>query len=143
MPTYRVIRKPDQVEVYRYSADSPIEWAQPPMPFADYDHIEVVPDEEPGPPPYEGSWRISRLAFLSRFTDAEAITFDLSSQGATVQAAGMRRYMTKVNAAEFIDLQRADTRAGVQALEAAGLLAAGRAAVILDTPPTDEELYRG
>lgn len=138
MPTYRVIRKSDQVEVSRYAAASAIETER--WPTAVYDHVELVED---GPAPYEGPWRISRLAFLSRFTDPEAITFDLASQGATVQAAGMRRYMTKVEAAEFIDLQRADTRAGVQALEAAGLLAAGRAAEILDTPPTDEELFRG
>lgn len=46
----------------------------------------------------------------------------------------MRRYMQKVNAAKFIDLDRDDTRAGVQALEAAGVVGAGRAAEILDAP---------
>ncbi|MBP7568224.1 MAG: hypothetical protein KA795_19675, partial [Burkholderiaceae bacterium] len=58
----------------------------------------------------------------------------LASIGTTPQAAGMRRYLSKVNAAKFIDLDRADTRAGVQALEAATLLAAGRALQILDAP---------
>lgn len=76
--------------------------------------------------------RVTRLAFLNRFTDQEAIAFDLASIGATVQAASMRRFMSKVNAATFIDLNRPDTRAGVEALETAGLLAAGRAAEILD-----------
>lgn len=75
---------------------------------------------------------ITRLAFLNRFTDEEAIKFDLASIGATLEAASMRRFMQKVNAATNIDLNFADTRAGVQSLEAAGILAAGRASEILD-----------
>lgn len=82
---------------------------------------------------------ITVLAFLSRFTDAEAIAIDLASIGATVEAATLRRYMQKVSAAKFIDLNRADTRAGVQALELMGILAAGRAAQILDTPIAEIE----
>ena len=86
---------------------------------------------------------ITRLAFLDRFADEEAIAIDLASQGATAQAAAMRRYMSKVNAAAFIDLDRPDTRAGVQALEAAGLIADGRALEILDAPVLDHERPRG
>lgn len=98
----------------------------------------VRPPLPEAPPPR----RITRLAFLSRFTDAEAVAIDLASIGATPQAAGMRRYMSKVNAATYIDLDRADTRAGVQALEAAGVLAAGRALQILDAPVQPEEGWR-
>lgn len=83
---------------------------------------------------------ITPLAFLSRFTDAEAVAIDLASIGATAPAAGLRRYLAKVNAAKYIDLDRADTRAGVQALEAATLLAAGRAAVILDAAVQASEI---
>lgn len=86
---------------------------------------------------------VTRLAFLDRFTDEEAIAIDLASQGATVQAAAMRRYTAKVNAATFIDLDRPDTRAGVLALESAGLLAPGRALEILDAPVQDHERPRG
>lgn len=86
---------------------------------------------------------ITRLAFLDRFADEEAIAIDLASIGATVDAAAMRRYMSKVNAATFIDLDRADTRAGLQALEAGGLLGTGRALEILDAPVQDVERYRG
>lgn len=96
--------------------------------------------EEPAPPP---DLRITRLAFLDRFTDAEAVAIDLASLGATVQAAGLRRYLHKVNSAQHIDLARADLQAGVQALEAAGLLTAGRAEQILTAPITDVERYRG
>ena len=76
---------------------------------------------------------ITQLAFLTRFTDDEAIAIDLASIGATTQAASIRRYLAKVNAAKYIDLDLAETRAGVQALEANGLLTAGRATLILDS----------
>lgn len=93
--------------------------------------------------PQSEDLRITRLAFLDRFTDAEAIAIDLASTGATVEAAGLRRYLHKVNAATFIDLGRPDTQAGVQALETVGILAAGRAAEILTAPIADIERYRG
>ena len=83
---------------------------------------------------------ITQLAFLNRLTDAEAIALDLASIGATVEAASMRRYLAKVQAAKWIDLDMSDTRAGVQALEAFGLLAPGRAAQILDAPIQAGEL---
>lgn len=86
---------------------------------------------------------ITQLAFLSRFTDAEAVGIDLASLGATPQAAAMRRYQSKVSAASYIDLDRADTRDGVQALELLGLLAVGRASEILDSEVAPHEQYRG
>ena len=97
------------------------------------------PAPPPAPEPTTEPRHITRLAFLNRFTDDEAISIDLASIGATVQAAGLRRYMNKVNAATFIDLAGPDTRAGVQALEAGEVLAAGRAAEILDSDILDEE----
>lgn len=87
--------------------------------------------------------KITRLAFLNRFTDAEAVAIDLASQGATVQAAYMRRYQNKVNAATFIDLDDADTRNGVIALEDAALLAEGRADAILNAPVQAHEKPTG
>ena len=96
---------------------------------------------EPGPPPPVPTERnVSRKAFLSRFTDAEAIDIDLASIGATREAAAVRRYLSKVNAAQHIDLADEETRTGVQALEAAGLLQPGRALVILDAPIEPKEL---
>ena len=86
--------------------------------------------------------RITRLAFLNRFTDAEAIAIDLASIGSTVEAAAMRRYMSKVNAAEFIDLGSQETRDGVLALEAATLLDVGRASIILDAPILEKEKFK-
>jgi hypothetical protein len=90
-------------------------------------------------PAPERDKKITNLAFTKRFTDAEAIQLDLVSIGATVQAAAIRRYMKKVDLATYIDLDDADTRAGVQALEGMGLLLAGRAAEILDATITEHE----
>lgn len=86
---------------------------------------------------------ITKLAFMNRFTDAEAIALDLASIGATVNAAAIRRYKEKITVATFIDLDREDTRAGVQALETLGLLAEGRALVILDSTIQEEEIFKG
>ena len=52
----------------------------------------------------------------------------------------MRSYLSKVNAAQHIDLADDETRAGVQALEAGGLLQPGRALAILDAPIEPKEL---
>lgn len=96
---------------------------------------------EPGPPPELPTGRlVSNKAFLSRFTDDEAIDIDLASIGATREAAAVRRYLSKVNAAQHIDLADNETRTGVQALEAAGLLQLGRALAILDAPIEPKEL---
>ena len=83
--------------------------------------------------------RITKLAFMTRFSDSEAVMIDLASQGATANAAAMRRYQAKLNAASWIDLARADTRSGVQTLEAVGLIGSGRALQILDAPISGDE----
>lgn len=99
----------------------------------------IQPEPEP-PSPVSYGRIITRLAFLNRFTDAEAVAIDLASIGATVQAATLRRANAKINAAEEIQLDLPETRAGVLALEAAGLIAAGRAAQILDSPVQSHEV---
>lgn len=85
--------------------------------------------------------RITRLAFRNRFTQAEKVMLELAGvDDATApmaqrqQSAAIRVYLADVEASAFVDLARADTRAGVQSLEAAGLLAPGRALQILDAP---------
>jgi len=90
--------------------------------------------------------RITRLAFRNRFTQTEKVALELASQhnpaGTAPQqqgAAMLRAYLADVNAATFVDLARADTRAGVQYLETMGLLGTGRALEILDDPILPEE----
>lgn len=96
------------------------------------------------PPPRH----ITRRSFTNRFTQLEEAAIDLASidnpagtQPQRIQAAVLRAQRRKVSESPYVDLDLAQTRAGVQALEAAGLLAAGRALQILDAPVDPTERY--
>jgi len=80
--------------------------------------------ETPEPPQVR---RVSRLAFRNRFTDAEKLALYTAAES-SVQ---LRVYLDDLAAAEFVDLDYPATVAGVQALEQAGIIGAGRAAEIL------------
>jgi hypothetical protein len=89
---------------------------------------------------------ITVLAFRNRFTQTEKVTIEMASLDnpsapmAQRQLAASLRVMTAdMNVASFIDLSRVDLIAGVTALETYGVIAAGRAAVILSTAITDKE----
>lgn len=93
---------------------------------------------------------LSTLAFDNRFTAVERAMIDLASidtptdtQEKRMGAAMIRVWLQRATKATFIDPTRADTRAGVLGLEGMGLLTEGRALEILDTPISDDELYRG
>lgn len=73
--------------------------------------------------------RITRLQFLSRFTDAEMQAVIAASD----QSPALRAALMKWQTADGIVLTDAATVAGVEALEIAGLLTAGRAAEVLAT----------
>lgn len=84
---------------------------------------------------------ITRRAFRARFTTTEKVAIEMASlddPAASIevrsQAAAIRAYQKDVDAAEFIDLTDAETVAGVQHLEAGGLIADGRADEILTAP---------
>ncbi|MDP4076259.1 hypothetical protein [Acidovorax sp. A1169] len=119
-------------------------WETPETCYADPDRQMVL-----APEPVLESRHITRLAFRNRFTQAEKIGLELAAldkpagtMPERTQAAALRTYLEDAAAATFVDLARTDTRAGVQFLETAGLLAAGRALQILDTPilPTERPL---
>lgn len=110
--------------------------------LADYEFVDGVLTLVP-------SRHITRLAFRNRFTQAEKVALELASldnPAATLaqrqQAAGLRVNLKDQENATFIDLGRPDTRAGVQQLQAAGLIGAGRAEVILDTPVLESEKFK-
>lgn len=123
MPLYAVFRKSDQVEVTRYAAGStaPMEAEYP---LTEYDHLEQVPGEAP----VEPKARIqTKLEYLRLFTQEERIAIR------TVAAANpvLEDYLDMLKLAEEINLDDPDTIGAVQMLEAAGLLAEGRAAEVL------------
>ena len=91
---------------------------------------------------------ITVLAFRNRFTQSEKIAIEIAAldnpaaaMPQRAQSAALRANQLDVQAANYIDLDRTDTRAGVQVLEAAPILAAGRALEILDAPIAAHEEY--
>lgn len=84
--------------------------------------IPPVPSDPPARPR-----PISRLAMLKRFTDVERKR--IRAQAARNE--DVQDWLELFNAAQEIRLDDPDTMAGVQSLEAAGLLSPGRAAEIL------------
>jgi hypothetical protein len=89
------------------------------------------------------SLKITRLAFRNRFTQTERATlYGLAAQNNATGYA-FRDYLDSVNAATFIDLSRADTKASVNLLATMGVLSAQRASDILTKPIEDQEKYKG
>ena len=91
--------------------------------------------------PVPEDFRITKLAFRNRFTQAEKAALEFAAlddpSDATpsrMQSAALRAYLKDVESATFIDLSRPELIAGVQALEVMSLLAEGRALSILSAP---------
>ena len=108
----------------------------------------LVQHVDPTPAPEDR--RITKLAFRNRFTKAEKAGIEfaaLDDPTAPIaqrqQAAALRADLKDQEQATFIDLDDEDTRTGVLTLEAAGLIAAGRAVEILDAPVQDKEHHTG
>lgn len=90
--------------------------------------------------------RMTVYAFRNRFTETEKVAIELaalddpsSTSEKRTAAAGVRAMLADLAAATYINRTNAGTRAGVERLEAAGIIGAGRAAAILDTPITQLE----
>lgn len=81
---------------------------------------------------------LTRLAFRRRFTQEELVTIELAKiddPAATLEqrtiAAHLRVFDKMLSEADYIDVNDPTTQAGVQALEAWGFIAQGRAQQIL------------
>lgn len=140
MKNWIVTRIADGAIVYRYQSEDAVEWQG--MEFATHAHTEDAPEPPPPAEPPQDR-RITKLAFRSRFTSTERAAITYAAKQATPQGAAVQSYLDDTQAATFIDLSRPETRAGVQALEAAGLIAAGRAAQILDAEIQPLEVFNG
>lgn len=119
---YVVTNKATGDEVTRYAASAPVAGA---FPFADFTHAEFPDDVEPVVPAPLG--QISQLDYMERFTDAELENI----YGAAKVSLSVEVWLKKFEAADFIDLADPRTLAGLQALEANGLIGAGRSLEIL------------
>jgi hypothetical protein len=125
MPTYQVTRKSDSESVYLYSADAPIEWTG--MEFATHDHIERVEITTEGDIVGSVVHVYSQVEWLRKFTQAERIAIRTAAAG----NAMLDDYIKLMDATSEIHTDDPDVIAGLQTLEAVGLLATGRAAEIL------------
>jgi hypothetical protein len=127
MTTYVVTDKQTGQEVYRYQADAPIEWAG--MEFATHDHTAVIDPITDVVPRMATSRRLTKLAYMNRFMDTELDTI----YSVAKTDIGVEVWLAKFNAATpeadgtSIDLDDPRTLGGLQALEEAGLIGAGRA----------------
>lgn len=93
---------------------------------------------------------VARYSFRQRFTLSEKVALELAAvdvaTASTPQrqlAAALRANMADQRDASYIDLDLPATRAGVQSLEDAGLIAPGRTVQIIDAPVQDFERYTG
>lgn len=119
---YVVTNKLTGDEVTRYAASAPVDGE---FPSTDFTHAEFPDDAGPVIAPSLG--QISKLAYMDRFADAELAAI----YGAAKASLAVEIWLEKFNLAEFIDLSDPRTLAGLQALEANGLIGAGRALEIL------------
>ena len=131
MTTYAVTRKSDSVEIYRYSADVPIEWDG--MSFATHDHtaeVEAVTDVIPRMYPTR---RLTKLAFVGRLGSDFATILTVSKQSVQVEMfVRMLDWATPDADGTSVDLDDPRVVGALQALEAGGIIAAGRAQEILN-----------
>lgn len=104
--------------------------ADPPGPNYYYDGTAWVQYPPPPPPP------LTRLGFMSRFTDAELVGIEVARMTATdvTQRAMLTVLKESWMAATEVDVADPRTQQGVGMLVSAGLLTAERAAIILEVP---------
>lgn len=128
MPVYNVIRKADSQQVYRYHADTPIEWNG--MEFATHDHIEYVEPVINTDGSIQGvsSVMLTKREFIKRLSVEEYAAI----KAAAAANAQLDYYWQMFMLAEEINLGDPDTIAGVNMLEQAGLIGTGRAQEILN-----------
>lgn len=106
-----------------------------PMPSVGWNYSNGIffPDEITGK-------KITRLAFRNRFTSQEKL--NLYGALSTPQGIMLKIYLDDLALASYVDLERADTIAGVQLLEQIGILGTGRAEIILNTSISDVEKFK-
>lgn len=89
--------------------------------------MQVLFELPPAPLDTSAPRTISPLAYMQRFSDAELAAIYTAAK--TVVAVEV--WLAKFNRAQYIDLDDPNTIAGLNAMEVAGLIGAGRASAIL------------
>lgn len=126
MTTWSVSNRLTGEVVYAYTSDAPVQW--PGMEFDNFNHAAIV--ETPTSPTVR---RLTKLDYMNRFTDAELAGI----YSAAKVSIAVEVWLAKFNSATpepdgtAVDLDDPRTIQGLQEMEAAGLIGAGRAAGIL------------
>ena len=89
------------------------------------------------------NWKITKLAFNDRFQMSELAAILTAAASGGSEGLELQILQQRQNLATYIDLSRSDTQAALGLLVSLGLLTQSRAAIILTTPPTAEEIYQG
>ena len=121
MNLYIVTRKSDGVEVFRYEHSEPVEFVG--FEFVTHDHIAVTPTTQPS----RVGRVLTKLAYLRLFTQEERIAI----RAAAANSAELADYLELLNIADEVNTSDPDIQSALYMLEAAHLLAAGRADEIL------------
>ena len=97
--------------------------------------------------PIDYGRKITVLAFRNRFTMQEKVMIEIAGcddpdaeLGPRMNAAYVRASLKDTDNAAYIELDRDDTRSGVLAMDAQGLIGSGRALIILDSPVQAHEI---
>lgn len=86
---------------------------------------------------------MSRLKFSQRFTREEKTAIEIYAWQSTTAAAALRSALRDQMVAQYIDLSLPETVEGLMSLVGLGLITAERASIILNTPVSEAEKYRG
>lgn len=123
MTIYQVTRISDGVDVYRYAADAPIEWDT--MGFDTHTHTPIVQDVPANP---QGPRRLTKLAFIGKIGSEFAGILTAAKTNVQVELfVRMLDWATPDPDGTSVDLDDPRVVDALMALEAAGLIAAGRA----------------
>jgi len=133
---YVVTNKATNAEIYRYSADAPIEWSG--MGFDTHDHTAEVEEVTDVVPRMYADRDLTKLTFRRLFTATEQkaidrfnATFESHPALTDDQKDDVRTGVENYKAAGSVSLDDPDTGAVLGLYTALGILAAGRAQEIL------------
>lgn len=126
--TYHVTRKSDGQQVYEYRNETPLDMDL--FPFALFEHTaQIDPEMAPADTRLYGGRRVlTPVEFLRLFTPAERVAIRTAAKTNGV----LEDYMALIDAAPEIHLDDHDVLSGVHMLEQAGLIATGRATIVLN-----------
>ena len=131
MPTYTVTSKDTGQAVYRYSADSPVEWSG--MEFITHDHTADTEKITDVIPYMKTSRRLTKLAFIGRLGNDFRSILSAAKVSVDIELfVKMLDWATPDADGTSVDLDDARVAGALQMLEVGGLIGVGRATEILN-----------